>query len=291
MTFAFCVVLAGALVSTPMAAATVHAQDACQFVFGFATMRDMLGPQVVGNCVEDERFVAGNGNAEQRTTRGLLVYSALDNYMRFITDNRTWINTGDRVFDRPNNQRFEWEGDRQLVEDLQGGGYIIYFRHGATDSSQTDSVPPNLDNCSAQRNLTDRGRDQAANIGLGLRALQIPVERVISSPYCRAREYSYLMLGRAEFEPSIALPDPLPEAEARANTETFRRLLSTLTPPAGSNVVIVAHSPNIRDAAGVDLPVEGEAAILSPTPDGAPTLVARILPDDWATLAAALAPR
>jgi hypothetical protein len=56
------------------------------------------------------------------------------------------------------------------------------------------------------------------------------------------------------------------------------------------NVVMVSHSPNIRDAAGVDLPVEGEAAILRPNAGDTPTLVARILPEEWTALAQALGP-
>jgi phosphohistidine phosphatase SixA len=253
-------------------------------------MRDLVGAAIVGECRENERHIPGNGNAEQRTANGILVYRAIDGRLLFSNDSRTWINGPQGLVDRPNNQRFPWEGDRELVEALQRGGYEIYFRHGATDSTQTDSDPNNLANCATQRNLTDQGRAQARAIGEAFRALNIPVGKVLTSEYCRAKEYAELTVGAGEVEPSMVLPDPLPPEVRQANTAAFQQLLAQPV-PAGTNVVFVAHSPNIRDAAGIDLPVEGEAAILKPNPGSAPMLVARILPDEWPALAEALTPR
>ena len=269
---------------------STQAEAACDFSQGFATMRDLVGAAVVGECRENERQNPGNGNAEQRTVNGILVFRALDGRLLFSTETRTWINGPDGLADRPNNQRFPWEGDRQVVEALQQGGYFIYFRHGATDSSQTDSDPNNLANCGTQRNLTDRGRAQARAIGEALRTLNIPVGKVLTSEYCRAKEYAQLSVRNGEVEPSLVLPDPLPSELRQTNTTAFRRILET-PPPVGLNTIFVAHSPNIRDAADVDLPVEGEAAILQPNAGNRPTLVARILPDDWPALAEALSTR
>jgi phosphohistidine phosphatase SixA len=268
-------------------------QPVCEFVLGFADMYVLVGPATVGNCVENERFVAGNGNAEQRTTNGILVFSGLDRMMRFIGSERTWIIGPDGLVERPNNQRFEWEGDRQLVEALRQGGYFVYFRHGPTDSTQQDSDPNNLANCATQRNLTDAGHDLAATIGMNFRTLRIPVGNVLSSPYCRAKEHAFHSFGRAELVPSMAIPDPLPPEIRQRNTAEFERLFANLPAP-GTNTVMVAHSPNIRDAFGyglalADLPVEGGAAILLPAPAERPTIVARLLPGEWAVFAQALA--
>src|SRR5688572_21529728 len=54
----------------------------CQFVFGFEEMANVAGKDRIGDCVENERHIAGNGSSEQRTTRGLLVLSALDSRVR-----------------------------------------------------------------------------------------------------------------------------------------------------------------------------------------------------------------
>jgi len=273
--------------ASPQPTTSAQGQTSCAFGQGFATMRDLVGAAVVGDCREDERQLPGNGNAEQRTANGTLIYRALDGRLLFTNDSRTWINGPDGLIDRPNNQRFPWEGDRQVIEALQHGGYLVYFRHGATDSSQTDSDPNNLANCATQRNLTDQGRAQARAIGEAWRSLNIPASKVLTSEYCRAKEYAQLSIDAGEVEPSLVLPDPLPPEVRQANTAAFQRLLAVPT-PSGTNVVFVAHSPNIRDAAGVDLPVEGEAAILQPNPGDPPTLVARILPDEWPALAQAL---
>jgi len=189
--------------------------------------------------------------------------------------------------ERPTNQRFPWEADRQAIEGLQRGGFFVYFRHGATSRTEQDTDPNNLANCATQRNLTDEGRSQARAIGEAFRTLNIPVARVLSSPYCRALEFSRLGFDRADPEPSLVVPDPLTAEERQRNTAAFLAILAS-PPPANANVVVVAHSPNIRDAVDVDLPVEGGAVILRPVPGGKPTPVLRLLPGEWSALAEAL---
>jgi broad specificity phosphatase PhoE len=182
------------------------------------------------------------------------------------------------------------EEDRQMVQALRAGGHVIYFRHGATDQSQTDSDPNNLANCATQRNLTDAGREQAQTTGDAFRALGIPVGTVLSSEYCRALEYSRLAFTVAQPERSLDLTDPLTDQQKADSVQNVKRLLGTL-PAAGTNTILVSHSPNIRLAVGVDLPVEGEAAIFRVDPSGTSTLVTRVLPTDWPMLARALAAR
>src|SRR5262249_18530671 len=154
------------------------------------------------------------------------------------------------------------------------------FRHGATDPNQTDSDPSNLANCATQRNLTDAGRAQATAIGEAFRTLEIPVGTVLSSQYCRAMEYSKLAFNKAQAEPSLNLTDPLSDVQKAESARTIKRLLST-APPGGTNTVLVSHSPNIKLAADVDLPVEGEAAIFRVDASGKGALVGRVLPTEW----------
>lgn len=263
------------------------AQEPCDFVFGFAALRDRLGPATVGDCTENQREVPGNGTAEQRTAKGIMVFRPQEDWLGFSDGSRTWI-TGPRGFvERPANERFEWEADRQAIEGLRRGGYFIFIRHGPTNRAEQDSDPSNLANCATQRNLTDQGRAQARTLGEAVRKLNIPVGRVLNSEYCRAVEYARLAFERTEVEPSLVLPDPLPAEERQRNTEAMLRILAS-PPPPDTNVVMVAHSPNIRDSVDVDLPVEGGAVILKPNPGGKPTPVRRLLPEEWTTLAQAL---
>jgi phosphohistidine phosphatase SixA len=261
--------------------------ERCDFVLGFAALRDRLGADTVGDCAENQREVPGNGTTEQRTTKGMLVYRTQDGSLSFTAGDRAWLLTPNGLMERPTNQRFPWEADRQAIEGLQRGGFFVYFRHGVTSRTEQDTDPNNLANCATQRNLTDEGRAQARSIGEAFRTLNIPVDRVISSPYCRALEFSRLGFDRADPEPSLVLPDPLPADERQRNTDAFLKILAS-PPPARANVVVVSHSPNVRDALDVDLPVEGGAVILRPNPGGKPTPVLRLLPGEWSTLAQAL---
>ncbi len=273
----------------PVAAAS-PSPVACDITLGFATMRDLIGEATVGRCMENERQIPSNGNAEQRTSNGLLVYRALDQRVLFVGATQTWINRDGAAVTRPNDERFEWEGDRQLVEALRRGGHTIFFRHGPTDPDQRDTDPDNLANCATQRNLTDAGRAQARAVGDALRTLGIPVGQLLSSPYCRAREYALLMVGsEPDLEPSLVLPDPLTEEQRARNTEALTGILAR-EPQPGTNKLLVAHSPNIRLAAGVDLPEEGGAAVFRHA-GGAPQLVARVRPGEWPVWAQALRPR
>jgi hypothetical protein len=92
-------------------AARPAAQAGCGFVLGFARLRDLVGPQIVGACLEDERFNPANGNAEQRTTGGLLVWRKADNWTAFTDGHRTWVNGPSGLQQRLNSQRFPWEAD------------------------------------------------------------------------------------------------------------------------------------------------------------------------------------
>src|SRR3954447_21767506 len=51
--------------------------------------------------------------------------------------------------------------DASLLQQLRQGGYVLYLRHAATDFSQDDSQMKSYEDCSTQRNLTDKGRAEA----------------------------------------------------------------------------------------------------------------------------------
>ncbi len=86
----------------------------------------------------------------------------------------------------------------QLLADLRHGGYILYFRHAATDFSQNDEKMKSYEDCAEQRNLVDQGRADARAAGAAIRQLGIPVERVLASPFCRTVETAQLLFGRVE---------------------------------------------------------------------------------------------
>ncbi len=175
------------------------------------------------------------------------------------------------------------------INALRQGGYVIVFRHGATHTDQADTDPLHFDNVAQQRQLNDAGRAKAKEIGEAFRKLKIPVAQVHSSRFNRAVETGTLMdvgpvTSSADFSEGGLVVTPI-ENNRRA---LALRKLATTPPPAGTNIVVVTHKPNILDAFGKDWfdVREGEASVLKPDGNGYKLLV-RVQPDEWSKLAQA----
>ena len=82
----------------------------CQFVLGFMTIRDLIGHDIVGECLENEHHNE-IGDSVQQTTGGLLVWRKADNWTAFTDGYRTWIIGPNGLVQRLNTERFEWEAD------------------------------------------------------------------------------------------------------------------------------------------------------------------------------------
>jgi phosphohistidine phosphatase SixA len=173
-----------------------------------------------------------------------------------------------------------------LVAALRGGGYIIYFRHAATDPVPDDIVPVVLADCDTQRNLSADGRAQAREIGAAIERLEIPIGRVLSSPFCRALDTAQLAIGKATTELVLEnLETAESEAEREDRIDGLRSLLSD-SPQGVTNSVQVSHGFNINASAGVTI-AEGEAAIFRPDGEGGFVLVATLTSQESEELAAA----
>jgi phosphohistidine phosphatase SixA/plastocyanin len=172
----------------------------------------------------------------------------------------------------------------QLVTDMKKGGYVIVFRHGATNADQADTDPLHRDNIGAQRVLSDKGRDVAKRVGDSFRTLGIPLGKVYSSEFNRATETAQLVSGK----PPTTTPDLTEGGLVVSPAENARRAkalkaLATVMPEAGSNTLIVTHKPNILDAFGEDWfnSKEGEASVFRPDGSNNLVLVARVQAADW----------
>lgn len=176
-----------------------------------------------------------------------------------------------------------------LVRALRQGGYNIYFRHAATDWSQSDHVREAGDWTSCDpariRQLSDQGRKTARAVGGAIRALGIPVGRVLASPYCRTVETATLMdLGNVETTIDVMNMRVAAYFGGRsAIVKTARARLAT-PPASGTNTVIVAHGNVARDSTPV-YPGEAEGVVFRPNGSGGFSVVARVSPEEWARLA------
>ena len=171
----------------------------------------------------------------------------------------------------------------ELVAELQRGGYVIYFRHTATDFSQNDLQSKSFDDCAHQRNLTDAGRAQARAIGAAIRELKLPVARVLASPLCRTMETARLIFGSAEPVPEMR-GAPLPVADPNRYA-ALKNLFATPYPRA-SNLAVASHGNPFYGVAGPPYLAEGEAAVIRGLGNDF-EVVARIRIDDWPALSSA----
>lgn len=162
-----------------------------------------------------------------------------------------------------------------IANALRQGGYVIYFRHTATDFSKTDAAMKSYADCANQRMLSSQGRAQAREIGQRISALKLPLGETLASPMCRTLDTARLVLGR------ITPQNDIREGES-SDYPGLKRLLARAV-PAGANRWIVGHGTPFREVAGAPHLAEGEAAVIRP--EGTRwTVVARILPNEWAQL-------
>jgi len=180
--------------------------------------------------------------------------------------------------------------DTGWLDDLRHGGYVIVLRHGATTSEPSKVDSMSRPNVPADRQLSERGRAQATAIGQSMRKLNIPVGPVLASTVQRALDTATLLeLGEVKPTADLAESGPaIAPEEGKRRAEAFRKLIGT-QPPAGKNVVIVSHKPNIVDALGEGWSDvhEGEASIFRPAGNGSYQLITRVQADGWTALGGA----
>jgi broad specificity phosphatase PhoE len=173
---------------------------------------------------------------------------------------------------------------KALVADLQQGGYVIVFRHGATHRDQADTDPLNHDNIAQQRLLSEQGKEVAKQVGEAFKTLGIPLGKVYTSKFNRAIETGKLVSGDA-VTPSLDITEGglvVPPIENDRRAATLKKMVGTM-PEAGTNTLIVTHKPNILDAFGKDWfeVKEGEASVFRPDSAGTAVLIARVQAVDW----------
>ncbi len=154
--------------------------------------------------------------------------------------------------------------DDRLWGLLERGGQVILIRHAITTPGVGDPPGMRLDECATQRNLTDEGRRDARRLGEAFRARAIPVERVLSSAWCRCLETARLAFGSAESWAPLANLYGRPENSAD-QARQMRAAVSERRP--GGNVVMVSHGSTIVALTGVS-PAPAEMVIVTPQGDG-----------------------
>ena len=173
---------------------------------------------------------------------------------------------------------------KAIAAELKNGGYVIVMRHGATNRDQADTDPLNPDNVAKQRLLSEKGREQATQVGQAFKRLGIPLGTVYTSEFNRAVETGKLISAGAVTATFDVTEGGLvvTPVENDRRTEALKKMIAA-APPAGTNTLIVTHKPNILDALGKDWfdVKEGEASVFRIDASGKPQLIARVQAVDW----------
>lgn len=141
---------------------------------------------------------------------------------------------------------------------LRKGGCVVILRHAQTAPGLGD--PPNfrIDQCSTQRNLSEKGRAQARHIGQWFTTHDLQARAVYSSAWCRCKETADLAFSRHTVLPLLNSTFNDRTNQPDATKELSVRLAAV---PTGQFEVWVTHQVNILSLTGED-PAMGEAFIV-----------------------------
>lgn len=147
---------------------------------------------------------------------------------------------------------------------LRDGGRVVLLRHARTNGTG-DPANFNIEKCGTQRNLSERGKQQAGEIGSLFAARAAPVERVLSSRYCRCLDTARIAF---ESEPEPFAPLDPPDADPAKRAAQLAAIVEEVRNYSGAdNMVMVTHLEDIEALTGVS-PREGEAVIVDIKDDG-----------------------
>ncbi len=177
--------------------------------------------------------------------------------------------------------------DEELLKGLKAGGYVVFIRHGQTEKDYADQADPKMDvnNCSTQRTLSEKGWKQAIMIGAAFKKASIPVGKVTSSEYCRAWQTAELAFGKYEKNGKLnfAKAEEYTDEQVKEMADGITPLL-VAKPAAGTNDIIVGHDDVFEAATQIYPAPQGISYVVKPEGDKF-ELLAKLSPEDWEKLA------
>jgi phosphohistidine phosphatase SixA len=172
-----------------------------------------------------------------------------------------------------------------LLDQVRGGGYVLYLRHGRTDNTKPDRFPAvDLNDCTTQRPLTEDGIEMATRLGGEIRKARIPIGEIRISPLCRVKDTVAQAFPDQPhtIDNDLMYTANLTDAEKAPIIANTRRLLSAPV-PEGTNRLLIAHAPNLMDLIGY-FPKEGTLVVFRPKGEGGFDYLGSIPPTLWPSL-------
>ncbi|MDZ4393562.1 histidine phosphatase family protein [Cypionkella sp.] len=136
----------------------------------------------------------------------------------------------------------------QDLSALKSPGGVALMRHALAPGTG-DPAGFRLGECATQRNLDARGRAQARETGVALRAAGVAFDQVWSSRWCRARDTAALMgMGAVVEQPPL---DSFYAGQGDPDGQTAATLALIEALPEAARVLIVTHQVNITALTGL----------------------------------------
>ena len=156
---------------------------------------------------------------------------------------------------------------------LRQGGNVALMRHASAPGGAGDPPGFKLEDCSTQRNLSEKGRAQAAAVGAQIKSNSVSVTTIASSPWCRCLETAKLMdLGPVQVEPAFSNAFVL----AARRDELNKSATAIISAWRSGTLIVVTHGANIQALSG-HLLAPGEMIVVAPD-SMPPRVIGRIPP-------------
>jgi phosphohistidine phosphatase SixA len=167
-------------------------------------------------------------------------------------------------------------GEAEVWAALRAGGHVALMRHADAPGGVGDPAGFRIDDCATQRNLSAKGREDAARIGARLKSEGIAFEKIISSPWCRCIDTATLLqLGpvaaEATFSNVVVLSD-----QRQSLTAGARAVIGQWQ--GRGTLLVVTHGANIAALTGI-APASGEIVVVKKGSGDSIESVGRLLID------------
>ena len=164
-------------------------------------------------------------------------------------------------------EKIEYIMNDQIFNLLKQGNNTIFIRHShkiSNDFQQGFDVLEmngyNTNYIKKNNCLTLRGKEEAKFIGLLFKKLNIPINKVYTSPICRCLETASIAFGKYEKIDYLAY-DSITNRNNSKKIKKLKKEIFFTSPKENFNKVIVAHGSTPGEV-GINLPVLGQSGLL-----------------------------
>ena len=153
-----------------------------------------------------------------------------------------------------------------LWDVLKVGGKVVLMRHAPVERG-TEGVDPLLrdPSCLNERNLSNRGKRNAEVAGSRFKEHNIPVSRVMHSPFCRTTATARIAFGEAYPAEYLSLLEILSPDEAEGRTQKLNQVIGSYA--GDGNLILITHEPNIS-AVSFELMKHLDFLVIEPKGEG-----------------------